>query len=67
MFIINSWGRSQDDSHFSHEETEVQRNDVINIKLHSQHKFLQPSFLVFGGVFFFWPLGMQEVSFLTRD
>lgn len=50
MFIINSWGRSQDDSHFSHEETEVQRNDVIYIKLHSQHKFLQPSFF---GVFFF--------------
>lgn len=64
MFIINSWGRSQDDSHFSHEETEVQRNDVIYIKLHSQHKFLQPSFF---GVFFFWPRGKQEVSFLTRD
>ena len=56
MFIINSWGRSQDDSHFSHEETEVQRNDVINIKLHSQHKFLQPSVLVFCGVFFFFGL-----------
>ena len=54
MFIIHSWGRSQDDSHFSHEETEVQRNDVINIKLHSQHKILQPSFLgVFLFVFFF--------------
>ena len=64
MFIINSWGRSQDDSHFSHEETEVQRNDVIYIKLHSQHKFLQPSFL---GFFFFWPRGKQEGSFLTRD
>ena len=67
MFIIHSWGRSQDDSHFSHEETEVQRNDVINIKLHSQHKFLQPSVL---GVFlfvFFLPRGMREVSFLTRD